>query len=176
MSKLWLSAFLLLCFAFGSSAKAGILVDPYIGFGTQKSTLDATSSNFDEDTQTAKFIGSRLGFSFLLLSAGLDYQVMEDSEVDQKNMSLFVGVDLPILLRAWAEYFIDSDFENDDVTDVEFKDGYSVGVGFTGLPFVSINLEAQTINYDAKPRSNPTVTEELKSAAYILSVSLPLDL
>lgn len=174
MNKLMLSAVLLICFAF--SAKASILVDPYIGFGTQKSSLDATSSNFEEDTQTAKFIGSRLGFSYLLFSAGVDYQILSDDEVDQKNISLFFGVDLPILLRGWVEYFVDSSFDNYAINEASFKDGYSIGLGFTGLPFVSLNLEAQTINYDATFNSAPGQETDLTSAAYILSVSLPLDL
>lgn len=174
MNKLALSAVLLICFAF--SAKAGILVDPYIGFGTQKSTLDATSSNFDEDTQTAKFLGSRLGYSYLLFSAGIDYQVLEDEDLSQKNISLFVGVDLPILLRAWAEYFVDSSFDHDLIDEVDFKDGYSLGLGFTALPFVSLNLEAQFLNYDMSLKSQPSNKFEASSAAYILSVSLPLDL
>lgn len=172
MNKLILSAILLMCF----TVKAGILVDPYVGFGTSKSTLDATSSNFDEDTQTAKFVGGRLGYSAFLFSAGIDYQIMDDDEVDQKNISAFVGFDLPILLRVWAEYFIDSDFESDKLTDVEFKDGYSLGAGFTGLPFISINLEVQTMNYDAKIKALGNQQDEVQSAAYILSVSLPLDL
>lgn len=174
MNKLMLSAVLLICFAF--SAKASLLVDPYIGFGTQKSTLDAASSNFEEDTQTAKFLGSRLGVSYLLFSAGVDYQLLTDDEVDQKNISLFFGVDLPILLRGWVEYFVDSSFEHNAIGEADFKDGYSIGVGFTGLPFVSLNLEAQTLNYDMSLNSSPGQSSEVTSAAYILSVSLPLDL
>ncbi|MCT4641299.1 MAG: hypothetical protein N4A33_03310 [Bacteriovoracaceae bacterium] len=172
MSRLILSVLLGLCV---QSTYAGILLDPYIGFGTSKSTLDAASSNFDEDTQTAKFIGSRVGYSFLLLSAGVDYQIMSDDDATQNNLSLFVGVDLPILLRAWAEYHIKSDFNHDDLYEAEFTDGYGLGVGFTGLPFVSLNLEVQTMNYDAKLTSS-TPSFELQSAAYIVSVSLPLDL
>lgn len=77
-----------------------------------------------------------------------------------------MGLDLPILLRFWGEYFLSSEAEN-----LTFKDGYSIGAGFTGLPFVSINLEAQTINYELEQSG---FKYDVASAAYLLSVSLPL--
>lgn len=156
---------------------AGLLVDPYIGFGQSKVTSD-TATDGDSDSFTS--FGSRLGYSFILLSAGVDYQIIKSEsdgdDVDVTNMSIFVGVDLPILLRAWAEYQISSDFDVDGSNvDYEFKDGYSVGVGFTGLPLVSLNVEVGVTNYEFDTNT-ALGTLDFATATTMFSVSFPLDL
>lgn len=161
-----------------SNSFAGLLIDPYVGVGQLKSTLDI-ASNSDDESGTSSVVGSRLGYSFLLLSAGVDFEMVKsklgDDDTDVTNTSFFVGVDMPILVRAWAEYFVNSKFELDGDKDYEFefKDGFGVGLGFTGLPFVSINLELQTLNYETELSS---FKGDLKTASTVLSVSLPLDL
>lgn len=167
----------LMCLGLGSQAFAGLLIDPYVGIGQAKTTFDIGSNDTDE-SGSSQSIGSRLGYSFILLSAGVDFEMAKsDSDGDDvtlTNTSLFVGVDLPILLRFWGEYFINSSFDLDGSdADFEFKDGYGLGVGFTGLPFVSINLEVSALNYDIElgpAEGDFTVGHTL------LSVSLPLDL
>lgn len=162
-----------------SSAQAGFMIDPYIGIGQTKTELDVAGDN--ENTSSDTYFGSRVGYSFILVSAGIDYQITkgEDSDGDDANLnslSAFVGVDLPILFRFWAEYFLSSSFDSDtDGVDFTFKDGYSVGIGFTGLPFVSINLELQAMNYEAEFDNFPNNEFDLTVGSTILSVSLPLD-
>jgi hypothetical protein len=153
---------------------AGFLVDPYIGFGQIKTTADIAS--VDGEAESYNSVGSRIGYSFILVSAGIDYEMgkygLGDDDIDVTNMSFFVGVDMPILIRAWAEYQISSDLSGTDV-DINFKDGYSVGVGFTGLPFVSLNLEVGVTNYEMEIGSS---TFDFSAANTLFSVSLPLDL
>jgi hypothetical protein len=163
--------------SFSLSSFAGLLIDPYVGMGTYKTTFDLGNTESDDSGSQTSF-GSRLGYSFLLLSAGVDYEMStvsgDDNDLNITNTSLFVGVDLPILFRFWAEYFLSSSFEVDDSNvDYDFKDGYGLGIGFTGLPFVSLNLEIQNVNYEYEVS---TVKGDLASAATIFSVSLPIDL
>lgn len=151
-----------------SSVYAGFLIDPYIGTGSAKTTVDYTG--VDDSDDSLSIIGSRVGYSFLLFSAGIDFAKGSIDGDDFTNTSLFVGVDLPILIRAWAEYFISSNLDTD--TNLDFKNGTSIGIGFTGLPLVSLNLEVQNINYEVEIGGSDV---DVKSAAYIFSVSLPLN-
>lgn len=156
-------------------SQAGLLIDPYIGIGQVKNTSDLAA--VDGDSASITGIGSRLGYSFLLFSAGIDYEMVktesDGDDVSITNMSAFVGVDFPILVRAWAEYFVSSKFDSDSNVDFSFKDGYGVGVGFTGLPLVSINLELDFLNYDIDAVGTDI---PFSTASTLLSVSFPIDL
>jgi len=157
------------------SAQAGILIDPYVGAGSHVSAFDAVSSgsSVSDSSNSASVFGARLGYSFLLLSAGIDYQKMTVDDTELTNTSLFVGFDLPILVRAWAEYFLAADGDSDFNSAYKFKDGYGVGIGFTGLPFVSLNLEIQNINYESELSG---AVYDNATAATIFSVSFPINL
>lgn len=169
--KILFTAVMVIC-AFNS--QAGLLIDPYIGVGQSKTTLDVV--NNDDSSNTATYLGSRLGYSKFLFSAGIDYQIasseIQDEDSRINNLSAFVGVDLPILFRFWAEYFISSDINNDDL-DLSFKNGYGLGVGFTGLPFVSLNLEIEALNFDAEVLNQDV---DFTVAQTVLSVSFPINL
>lgn len=172
LKKIIVSIFLISSF----SANAGLLLDPYVGMGSVKNTLDAAS--LDDTNDNATVLGARVGYSFLLFSLGADYQMATIDGSTRTNLSAFAGFDLPILLRVWAEYTLNSSVDNDDLpssVDVTFNDGYSVGVGFTGFPLISVNLEIEQTNYTYE--NYPVVGDlDVSSAAYILSVSFPLNL
>ena len=166
-----LSLVCLLTAFISTSATAGFLIDPYLGSGQSKTTADLDSI---EGTDGFSATGARLGYSFLLLSAGVDYQMGSIDGDKVTSTSVFVGVDMPILIRAWAEVFVSSDLENDTSYDLVFKDGTSIGIGFTGLPFVSLNVEVQNINYTMKDL--PVLGDvDIKTAQTVFSISLPLD-
>jgi hypothetical protein len=173
MKNLLLAA---LFIVFTGPAQASLLLDPYVGAGVMKTTFDAASgSGLDDiDNGSMTAIGTRIGYQFLLVSAGIDYSKGSDDDNEFTNTSFFVGVDLPILLRVWAEYFISSDLsiDEDSISSPDFKDGTSIGLGFTALPFVSLNLEVQNLNYESKVAGNKF---DLNTAAYLFSVSLPLN-
>lgn len=168
---------LTLMLGLSTNAFAGFLIDPYIGTGSFVGSFDAANAAAEgndikdaEESWTA--VGSRVGYSFLLLSAGVDYQMATIDGDSSTNLSAFVGVDLPILLRFWGEYFINSDVEEESGTTIDFTDGYGLGIGFTGLPFVSLNLEAQYLNYEIESSG---LEYDYATVSYLLSVSLPLD-
>lgn len=168
-----LSLVCLLVALISTSANAGFLIDPYIGAGQSKSTADVDSIDGSESINVT---GARVGYSFLLLSAGIDYQMGTIDKDKVTSTSVFVGVDMPILIRAWAEYFVSSKYEQDtEVYKMKFKDGTSIGIGFTGLPFVSLNVELQNLNYTME--DVPVLGDvDVKSAQTVFSISLPLDL
>jgi hypothetical protein len=174
---------LTLMLGLSSNAFAGFLIDPYVGTGSFAGVLDPANAaaeginDPDDVEESMSAVGSRLGYSFLLFSAGIDYQMLTVDGDSQTNTSAFVGVDLPILFRFWAEYFLSSSVDEETDQSVDFVDGYGLGVGFTGLPFVSINLEAQFLNYEYSTENLGTDYDyDYSTVGYILSVSLPLDL
>ncbi len=155
----------------GFQANAGIYVEPYLGYNLV--------GEFGNNDTSGVNIGGRLGYSLpMLVSFGLDYNMGEythdvsgtDVDVDHSNFGAFVAVDLPILLRAWASYYISS---KADFGASEYEgSGFSLGVGFTMLPFVSLNVEYRAINYDELNGA----TADIDGSEILFGVSLPLDL
>lgn len=201
LTKSFIILFILSLFAFSNTSNAGIHVEPYLGYslaGSGDSTFGTTKYDHSYATPT---IGGRLGYNMLGLMAGVDYSMQTfglesevgsttfDDDVSKSQLGIFVGYELPILLRVWGTYFLSSKIEGDDSQTAgtlidsryEFSDGggYALGAGFTGLPFVSINLEYRTLEYDKGEISGATITnynEKLDLSEILLSVSLPLDL
>ena len=172
---------------FSFNASAGFLIEPYAGIGSFATTNGALSDAAElveddiEDgelsAESSTVFGGRIGYSFLLLSAGIDYEMDTFADGTRNTTSLFVGVDLPILLRFWAEYGLSSTYATTDEDledfDVTYDGGYSVGIGFTGLPFVSLNLEVENATYNFK---DGDVEFDSEWASYLFSVSFPINL
>ena len=167
--KLRLIAVMTALLAMTSVANAGLVLDPYFGTGTYKATQ---SGNTDLD-KTATSLGARVGMSIPMFAVGIDYEKQSASDknnIKHTNLSVFAMANLP-LVRVWGEYFLSSSWDSDlDTSAISFKDGIGFGAGFTGLPFVSLNLEMQTLNYEYKGAS------DIKVVTTVFSVSLPLDL
>lgn len=167
---------------FTTSAFAGIVIDPYFGSSSATAVVDGIPAGYDnEGSATGTTFGSRVGLSFSMLSAGIDYGIYSTDKTESTDMSAFVGIDLPFLFRFWAEYYISSSGNSiyldqyGEGSDLVFKDGYSVGIGFTGLPLVSVNFEAITKNYVVE--DVPFLGDlDVAYADYVISLSLPLDL
>ncbi len=178
-----------ICFMFG--ANAGFLIEPYTGYrvGSLETTL--SGEKYDYGLKGAN-IGARVGYTFLTFMAGIDYNIGSvDGDVDQApagtpneeydtaNFGLFAGVQLPILLRGWATYYLNSTYEEADGDELSGS-GFGLGVGFTGLPFVSLNLEYRSLTFDEYSTSTGTTKlsgdNERDANEIFVSVSLPLDL
>lgn len=151
----------------GFQAQAGIYVEPYLGYNL--------AGDFNDVDTNGVNLGGRLGYSLpMLVSFGLDYNFgtydADGTDVDVSNLGAFVAVDFPILVRAYASYYLNAKAE---VGSNEFEgSGVALGVGFTGLPFLSVNVEYRTINYDDFNGSSVDVD----GSEILLGVSLPLDL
>ena len=160
-------------FTLSSQAFASVHIEPYIGFGN--STVDVTQGGSSTDDQAGhKAIGAKLGWGILGFDFGIDYEMDTHDDFSRNNISAYAAFQFPILLRVWAELPISSDFKMDDLdAKLGLKSGSSLGVGFTGLPFVAINLEVENTKYTGDLNGTDY---DVQWVSYLLSVSLPLDI
>lgn len=178
-----LSAALMSVFYY-TNAKADVLIEPYIGYH-----LDGKLGE-DEAKFSGTGIGGRIGYQNLGFMLGLNLQ-RGNLEIDEKGYDefelttygAFIGYNLPILLRFWGEYIVGgSGTAKTSVGDIDLEKmgGYRLGVGFTGLPFVSINLEmSQVVSGEQKlpaGMGGSTSKEDADINSYLLSISLPITL
>lgn len=164
-----------LVLGFASVSQAGVLIEPYLGYEMGK-TKDFSEGKYD-GTQ----MGLRLAYKTPVMlwlgvdgTFGVSGKVKPDvgTEEDATRTTMYgvVGIDLPILLRGWVGYSFSDEVK---VDSGKFKgSGYKVGLGFTGLPFVSLNFEY--INEKFNDFEGISLPQDLKNDSYVLSVSLPL--
>jgi hypothetical protein len=156
----------------GSQANA-FIVEPFLSYEMGEADNGTASVDATGTTFGVRAGGSTLGFIY-----GLEYQTGSitvedpagDEDYDLTDMGVFVGFEFPVLIRAYATYYFSHKAEPPTGSDIEGDGGIKLGVGFTGLPFVSINLEKMTRAYDKS--GGATIDQEIDTT--ILSVSLPL--
>lgn len=155
---------------------ADLYLEPYLGYetGDYKSAA-ATYEMKGTD------LGLKLGYSTLGLALGVDYMMGDltvDSnpsvDVDAKDLGVFAQYTLPILLKVSGTYFFKSEGKT-SASKMTGK-GTKIGVGFTGLPFIAINLDMIRINYDEVEAGGITASTDTDRQTWMLSVSLPLNL
>jgi hypothetical protein len=167
-------------------AHADIMIEPYLGyeFGTQEQDQTTGSSSSEKTTYTT--LGARLGYHSMIglwvvadaskSSGKMTSDLYDNNDLDRTSIYGVVGFNLPILFRVWAGYAISNELKLKD-DDVKLAgNGTKFGVGFTGLPFVSINLEM--FKQDWKKADGDDLSEKydkFDDTSYLLSVSLPLD-
>lgn len=168
---------ILFCTLFMSlSAFAGGYIEPYMGYRTGDVEVNPTS--YKEDIKGMAY-GAKLGYSSLGLALGLDYmksalkvQSSPTSDFDTTDIGAFVQYTFPILVKASATYFLKSEGKDDTGNKVLGK-GYKIGAGFTGLPFVTINLDMINVHYDEIDGITGDPDTDVKT--YMLSVGLPFN-
>lgn len=194
--------------ALGTTASADILIEPYLGYESGAQTAKFKSGatiggipvggvSYGANT-TNTVVGARLGYTFsALFWTAFDYSMgsggkykmdtagTTEPEFTRDSLGLTFGFDFPILVRAWVGYNFTENLKNKYVGgDDSYKGtGTKVGVGFTGLPFVSINLEYIMRKYTEATGSAIFSTGVKLSDLYesydhntlMLSVSLPLE-
>lgn len=170
------------------SAHAGIYLEPYVGYAVGKSTgsfnvVSIGTSTIDSSSKGAVF-GGKLGYSVLGLALGVDYSRFNSKDKDNSgatadsssvstDMGAFVQYTLPIMFKVSATYI----FKSSNVADDDSKStgkGFKVGVGFTGLPFIAINLDYVSLKYNEATAPGATIDSvDMKSTATMLSISVP---
>lgn len=150
-------------------AFADLYLEPYLGYETGEMGSPGVDLK-------GSVLGAKLGYSSMGFAIGADYMMgsleldtTPTTDVDTKDLGIFAQFTFPILIKVGVTYFMDSKADTGGAVDLEGS-GTKIGVGFTGLPFVAINLDMININYD-KPA--PVDTDR---KTYLLSVSLPLSL
>jgi hypothetical protein len=170
-----------------NQAQAGFLIEPFLGYTVSGETESAGES----DDVTALTYGARLGLTTLGFMYGIEYNMGNytvkgddgDSDGDFTNLGAFVGYEFPVMFRVWFSYYFNSTAtpESEGNSEIDFKgSGTSLGLGYTGLPFVSINLVYTTNTFDEMEGTilgnsvNTSLTDELKMETITLGVSVPL--
>jgi hypothetical protein len=165
---------------FHSEARAGVLLEPYLGYHTGK---DKAAGQADGDLSGVSF-GGRVGYQKLGIMGGLDFMTGSwtekisglSADVTPTQLGAFAGYNFPAFLRVYAAYLFQNKAKvtfNGSSSTVE-GNGFKLGVGFTALPIVSINLEYATTT--TNKRDGVTYSPEDKVDMYGLTVSFPFDL
>lgn len=167
-----LTAFAALMIVSGPLAKADLLLEPYMGYYFGKTDPgDKATKGYG--------LGGRVGYSSLGFQVGVDYMLGEwvveqtgsDFEGSLNNLGIFAAYEFPILLRVFGTYFFDAEFK--DTAKYEGK-AIRLGVGFSPVPLVDVNLEYVTSTYDELNGSS--LTTDLETKMYGISVSIPFEL
>lgn len=169
-----LSVALMSLFYYTKNAQADLLIEPYIGYHATGESKSDTDGIDGKDLKGNAF-GGRLGYQNLGFMLGLNFQQgaldVEDisKDLEYTTYGAFIGFNFPVLLRVWGEYVFSGSGELGDV-DIDTVGGYRLGVGFTALPFVSINLEMSQPKVEFKNDADGDFN------TYLLSISLPITL
>lgn len=173
MKKLLLGLTLLLAFAYHNNANAGFYIDPQLGMHLTDGEIG------NQDDISGSGYGTKIGWKTLGLSFGLDYQMMSLSsdnanlDIDTTEMGVFVGYDLPIMLRFWAAYVFSLEGDLSTGTDYDSGSGTKIGIGYTGLPLFSLNLEMKQFNFDENANGSDI---DIDYTATVFSISFPFAL
>ena len=171
--------FLMTAITLSLSTQASILLEPQLGYVVNHNadsqitvTRNGVTSNANVSASgTAAELGLSAGVQYFGFMAG--GSVTQGASDKGLLTGVFIGFNAPILLRAWATYNFKSEI-NYGSTET---DGSSVelGVGFTALPLLSLNLIYRKYDMDELSISGiPYTTTGLKPSEIILAVSAPL--
>ncbi len=167
---------------FTSQANAALLIEPVVGYsyGKLNGELDdgVEKQKMDESTKGLSY-GGRLGYQNFGFQLGLDYlasnMTSDGEDFKTSEYGGFVGFEFPVLFRIYAGYvFGGNGTLGGDDGDLKLKKatGPKIGVGFTLLPFLDINLEYRRITYGTYDLDS-TTTFDADYSATMLSFSLP---
>ncbi len=182
----------------GLSARAGILIEPYMTYESSTQDIVSKIGSIDVGGKTTGLgLGARLGYTLpVLFWFALDYSLMSDGtfspsqssstadKVDRSDLYLTAGFDFPIMFRAWFGYgLMNKATVKDSSGNAELSGGTNIKLGgsFTGLPIVCINLEYfqnDFGNYKASgvDGSASDTFSTSKESGFRLGVSAPFDL
>lgn len=165
-------------------ASAAFLIEPYLGY---KAITDGEVGTTELETNGVTY-GGRLGFQRLGFMGGVDFSgssfdleatngsTTTQTDASSTDFGLFVGYNAPVLVRVWATYFLSSNLDLENSSNSENKgNGYALGAGYTGFPFLSINFEYRHKTYDEVETNSGTspLNPEADINEVLLSVSAP---
>ena len=182
-------------FALTTTAQAGFLFEPYIGYDFSMSGTLKTMPSGPEDKVSFSYYetGGRLGWIFDWFGIGIDSDwktpklkfddLAGSNELDttMNNFGVFVGLYLGNRAQ-WmirGKYYFMSMLKADNgVSGVtagdEFKGtGYGVDLGYRFLHWLAINVEYTMVTYD--DFNGATDVFELETSDLLVSISFPLD-
>lgn len=181
---------LILFCLFSLPAHAWLLVEGNVGYGMSNKW---EKEGFSDIEYNGMVVNGRLGlklFEFLILGGeyswtDANFEYMDDASgigykipSPRTDYGVFAGFDLPIMLRFWGTYYIKSQLKMDNLNGTRLDGtGYGVGVGWTFLPFVSINAEWRLYEYNSSVGDIPlSDSDTLKGNWALISIGLYADL
>ena len=190
-----LATFLMIGFAV-VPAKADVLLEPYAGYevGTLNMTYGSgagvtNSGQSFQNSQTGFDLGLRLGYEFPLIFAALDGMYTTGnvgsgsgtgsfSSSSMTRTSVFIDAGVHILfIRGYVGYgFVDNTAISTTNSPSFTGNAIKLGVSFTGIPFVDINVEyiMHTLtNYSIQNDPGNDFTSSGKNNVAMVSVSVP---
>jgi hypothetical protein len=205
MTKILAAAVIAFASAFASVVQAGVLIEPYLGYAMghidYKQTATNNGGNDLKDDFAGTGLGLRLGYKILFPWIAVDYlslggaadpdkgnkQNYVYNDINFQNIYGVVGIDLPILIRAWVGAGVSTLSETGirGSNNHKFTNGTSskAGIGLTMIPFTSINFEYITNKYSNVDMGGGKGEENIDAnfknydpSFYLISISIPLDL
>jgi hypothetical protein len=157
MKKIIYLSLLMFPFLMSTNSFAGLLVEPLIGFNLVDTLSVDGGKNYKSGGGMA--YGGRLGYQKGPFQIGGDYLKnsinMTDNDFDRnletQEYGAFVGFEFPILFRAYAEYIFAVDGGtkiNGEKRALNDATGGKIGLGFTLLPFIDINLDYRKLKFE----------------------------
>lgn len=148
---------ILLITAITSQAHAGFHFEPYLG---KSVSGDWSSSPGEGDVSMTEF-GLKMGYQAPVgFQIGGDFQMGKgahdnilaggvDADSGHAAFGIYLGYQSDMGLRGYAHYFFASALAFDDANDTAYAgNGFKLGVGYSLLAWLAINLEYQIMNYD----------------------------
>ena len=178
---------LILAFLVIKPASASLLIEPVVGYNMGSLEVDTTGVSKEKFNGTS--YGGRLGYQNFGFQLGLDY-LASNLNIDDKDYSKlstgewagFVGFEFPILLRIYAGYIFsasgNTQYDNGlgagkQKIALEGGSGTKLGLGFTILPFLDINLEYRKVSFDDYKFAGLKVSDKTSYDTVMLGLSLP---
>lgn len=163
-----------------AQSQAALLLEPLVGYSVGKFNTEVNPGSVDDDESLSGIsYGGRVGYQNLGFQLGLDYLAsnlaVDDDDLKTSELGAFVGFEFPILVRVYAGYVFSGkgnyEVKNGGEFEFEGATGPKIGVGFTLLPFLDVNLEYRRISYDTYDL--PVGSLDADYSATMLSFSLP---
>lgn len=170
-----------------ASAQAGIMLEPYAGYGI--GTWKNKTANSKGDINTGA-IGARVAYTFTMLWLGADGSTNVGGKLKTTsggtgtddlagtNVYAVVGADLP-LVRFWGGYGLSNTMTDKSSSgDAKLTGGthFKLGAGLKLIPMISLNLEYMNDAYKkADVPGFGKVDQDVDSSTFMLSASIPFN-
>jgi hypothetical protein len=174
--------FIALLFAFSATASlhASILVEPLIGYNLNTKFGDGGGKGMGYGGKLGYQSegGLQIGVDYLKSSISMKDDDIYDANVDLTETSFFLGYKTDFF-KIYGGLIFGAEAETKliDGQKLTFENGggQKIGLGFTGLKYIHINLEYRTGKFDQIKLSGEDVGSD-KYSAVMLSLSIPLTL
>ena len=173
---------------FSVQSHASILLEPHLGYNVSGGQSNYNGTKYD---YTGAQLGARLGMQHLGVMGGFDFthsnytvnqtvlasQVKTTVDTKENDYGVFLGYNAPILVRGWVGYYF-STKATDGSNNYTKGKTTELGLGFTPLPLLSLNIMYRMTSYDtlytASNNASSTLSPNYEPKEIVLGVSLPV--